>query len=516
MNIRQTIRLIQFRLTPAVLMRMLADAALVTIALACGLTVRLIILIAFQVPDDAEAMFYVKRDAWSFVRVWTPLMAVCLTTFWLCGFYTYGKHYVSKYKAVVVFQAVTLSFIVFGFLSYFVTGGHLLMSRGALPLSWLFAVLLLVGARMWTELWKGHVIPERTDALRATTEGKRVLVIGGAGYIGSALLPLLLERGYRVRLLDILLFGEGPIERVARDPHLELIRGDFRNVVTMFHAVQHVDAVVHLGAIVGDPACSLDEELTIDVNLVSTRMIAELARSSGVRRFVFASTCSVYGASDDMLDERSLARPVSLYGHTKRASEQVLQEMADSRFGPTILRFATIYGLSGRTRFDLVVNLLTAKAKIDGEITVHGGQQWRPFIHVEDAARAITAVLEAPQPLVANQVYNVGSDEQNYTIGQVAEMIHQHVADARLVVSEHCIDHRNYRVSFQKIARHLGFAPKWSLADGIEQVLEAIAAGDITDYHDPRYSNAKLLEEGTSKLDQDQWARELIRDLSGR
>ncbi len=226
---------------------------------------------------------------------------------------------------------------------------------------------------------------------------KHVLVIGGGGYIGSALLPKLLDSGYHVRLLDLLLFGTEPIADVLDHPNLEIVQADFRQVDEVVAAVRGMDTLIHLGAIVGDPACALDEELTIEVNLMATRMIAEVAKGSGVKRFIFASTCSVYGASDEILDERSALNPVSLYARSKIASEKVLRKMADDRFAPVILRFGTIYGLSGRTRFDLVVNLLAAKALIDKQITVFDGDQWRPFVHVDDAAQAVFKVLEAPE-----------------------------------------------------------------------------------------------------------------------
>ena len=159
---------------------------------------------------------------------------------------------------------------------------------------------------------------------------------------------------------------------------------------------------------------------------MATRMIAEVAKGSGVGRFIFASTCSVYGTSrrwKEILDERSALNPVSLYARSKIACEKVLHKMADDQFAPVIVRFGTVYGLSGRTRFDLVVNLLTAKAVIDHEITVMGGDQWRPFLHVDDAARAVFMALEAAPALVANQVFNVGADDQNYTISQVGEIL---------------------------------------------------------------------------------------------
>ena len=313
----------------------------------------------------------------------------------------------------------------------------------------------------------------------------------------------------------MMVFGRDPISAVENHPNLEIIEGDFRHVEVVVQAIKDVDAVIHLGAIVGDPACSLDESLTIDVNLSATRMIAELAKSMGVERFVFASTCSVYGACDELLDERSFVRPISLYGQTKLASEQVLYQLSGERFGPTIVRFATIYGLSGRTRFDLVVNLLTAKARIEGKITVFGGDQWRPFVHVDDAAEALAMILEAPRELVANQVFNVGSNEQNYTITEIGRMVHEHVPAAELLISEQDADKRNYRVSFDKIRNLLAFTPKWTVPQGIAQVLEAIASGEVQDYNDPRYSNVKFLTEtGTANLARERWARELIKSMS--
>jgi nucleoside-diphosphate-sugar epimerase len=340
-----------------------------------------------------------------------------------------------------------------------------------------------------------------------------VLVIGGAGYIGSALLTKLLNKGYRVRLLDLLMFGEEPIAQHLDHPRLELVRADFRQVDKVVEAMHGMDAVIHLGAIVGDPACALDEELTTEVNLMATRMIAEVAKGHGVRRFIFASTCSVYGASDEILDERSILNPVSLYARSKIASEKVLMKMADANFAPVILRFGTIYGLSGRTRFDLVVNLLTAKAIVENQITVYGGDQWRPFVHVDDAALAVHKVLEAPLSVVREQVFNVGSNEQNYTIQQVGEIIQRLVPEASLLSMGNDSDRRNYRVSFNHIRNTLGFVPQWSLEQGIRQVIHAFESGKIVDYQDPKYSNVKfLIVDSTSRLvrRESRWAYDLL------
>lgn len=494
----------------------MADTALVIAALALAVALRLVYLILFEKPADEEAFQYVRRDAIAFAQACVPLTAISLTIFWMSGFYHYGKRYVSRFKALVIARAVTFAYLGYGFAAYFVSGGDLQLARTVLPLGWILTILALTGARVWTETWRVRVDPERTRMIRQRAEGKRVLVIGGAGYIGSALIPMLLAEDYRVRLLDILLFGEEPIANFVDHPKLELIRGDFRNIVTIFQAMQDVDIVVHLGAIVGDPACNLDGDLSIDVNLISTRVIAELAHSCGVERFIFASTCSVYGASDSILDETSEVRPISLYGRTKLASERVLLDMASHKIAPTILRFATIYGFSGRTRFDLVVNLLTAKAQLEGEITVHGGDQWRPFVHVEDAAKAIKLALSAPKQRVAGEIFNVGSDEQNFTINGIARVIQEQIPDARVSIADDIIDNRNYRVSFEKI-RSLGFEPGWTIEQGIQQVQKAIEDGNITDYQSAEYSNAKFLtEEGAKRLSRDSWAHELINDLGGR
>lgn len=505
---------------------MLADAALIQLALIAGYSLRLLYLLVVQdVTAIADPSKVTLGYIGSYCHVAWQLTAVCLIVFYFNGFYTYGRHYQGRYKALVVTQAVTLGFVLFVFLKYFLRDDALVQAdqassfvfpRAAIALAWLFSVVLLVGARIWSQLWRKTVDPETEVFARIQSDQPRkILVIGGAGYIGSALLPKLLGQGHEVRLLDLLFFGEAPIAKSLENPNVELVRGDFRNVGDVVRAMRDVSAVVHLGGIVGDPACSLDESLSIDVNLSATRMIAELAKASGVDRFIFASTCSVYGACNEVLDEHSEVKPVSLYGHTKLASERVLWSLSDDRFAPTCLRFSTIYGLSGRTRFDLVVNLLAAKAKIDGEITVHGGNQWRPFVHVDDAALSVAMVVDAPTELVGNEIYNVGSNDQNYTIEQIAQLVNDQVVSAKIITSEDAVDIRNYRVDFSKIHNRLGFKPQWTVEAGIHQVLEAIANGEVSDYRDPQYSNVKFLTEaGTTGLARDNWARELIRSLS--
>jgi len=307
-----------------------------------------------------------------------------------------------------------------------------------------------------------------------------------------------------------------PIGAVLGHPQLEIVQADFREIDKLVECMRDVDAVVHLGAIVGDPACALDRELTIEVNLIGTRTIAEVAKGYGIRRFVFASTCSVYGSNtgNELLNENSPLQPVSLYAVTKLASEGVLLNLAGDNFSPTCLRFSTIYGLSGRIRFDLVVNLLTAKAVNDNEITIQGGDQWRPFLHVDDAALALLHTLESPLPLIHKQVFNVGSDAQNHTIAQIGELIRERVPTANLINLGNGDDRRNYRADFRKIREELGFMPRWSLPAGIDQMVELIRREQVRDYSAPRYSNVKFLAEEQTAASmvrhECSWANDLV------
>lgn len=499
------------------LVRVGADIILVHLALLSALATRFCYLVAFE---TLEGGFTYTEVFWQYANHYAKyswlLSVICVLVFALSGFYTYGRAYQGRYKAVIIFQAVSLSYLLFGFVTYFI-GASPQIPRSALLLAWLVSAALLAAARGWSRIWLDIVHREKQLGGAPKREVKNILVIGGAGYIGSALLPKLLAKGYQVRLLDMLLYDTDPIDEIIHHPRLEVIQADFRDVSKVVEATRGMDAVIHLGAIVGDPACALDEELTIEVNLMATRMIAEVAKGSGVERFIFASTCSVYGASDEMLDERSALNPVSLYARSKIASERVLTTMAGDSFVPVCLRFGTIYGLSGRTRFDLVVNLLTAKAIVEKKITVSGGDQWRPFVHVDDAALAVFTILEAPLDAVRNQVFNVGSEEQNYTIRQVGEMILSLVPNAQLLDVAFDGDRRNYRVNFNKIRRTLGFVPQWTLERGIAQVIEAIQSGKVTNYQDAKYSNVKYMsEEGTTRkmIRHNQWAHDLIRETA--
>jgi nucleoside-diphosphate-sugar epimerase len=488
-------------LTREVLIRVVADIILINTGLLTALAVSFGYLVASSQQhwqgEYQSSLWHYLAAFWSSSCVLTPLY---LVAFALSGVYTHGRSARLRHKVLLIVEATSLSYLIYAGLSYF-SGGELLLSGGTIFLAWVLTTFLVIAARLWLITWN-RVVKLDYSGFKPATEFKpcTVLVIGGAGYIGSGLLPRLLEKGYRVRLLDLLLYGVDPIKQVLNHPMLEVIQADFRQVDQVVKAMQEVDEVIHLGAIVGDPACAFNEQLTIEVNLMATRMIAEVAKGVGVKRFIFASTCSVYGVSDEILNEHSALNPVSLYARSKIASERILQEMADEHFSPVILRFGTIYGLSGRTRFDLVVNLLTAKAVFESKITVTGGDQWRPFVHVDDAALAVFKALEAPQTVVHNQIFNVGSNSQNFTIQQVGEVIHRLVPTAVLINGELGTDRRNYKVSFNKISELLSFAPNWTLEQGIQQVIEAVRSGRVKNYHDASYSNVLFLQQKNTTL----------------
>lgn len=511
------------KFTPEGVLKFCADAVLINLSVLTALVARLLYFIAF-VP---EANLDYKLTLWNYWQAYSDgawlLTLICLLVFSITGFYNKGRYYQGRYKFPVILQAVSLAYLIFGALTYLSQGiffdflkGYLNMPRGTLMVSWALSSVFLVSARAWNSLWKVVARPERAPGETGTPSVRRVLVIGGAGYIGSALIPRLLKEGYYVRVLDMLIYGQEPISQWLNDPHLEVMPADFRQVDRVVNAMQEVDSVIHLGAIVGDPACALDEGLTTEINLMATRMIAEVAKGCGVRHFIFASTCSVYGSSEQALDEHSPLKPVSLYARSKVASEKVLLQMADDNFAPVILRFSTVYGLSGRYRFDLVINLLTAKALLDSEITIFGGNQWRSFVHVDDAARSIMHVLAAPLETVRAQIFNVGADEQNYTIRQIGEMIHSYVPTAHIVNKGDEIDPCNYRVNFGKIRKLLGFDPEWTVEQGIEQVIAAVKSGQVKDYKEPQYSNIKFLTlEGITRLDRHEngWASRLLNEV---
>jgi len=320
--------------------------------------------------------------------------------------------------------------------------------------------------------------------------GKRVLVTGGAGYIGSILVDRLLQDGYKVIILDKLMFGVEPLKHFLKNPNpnLAVIVGDIQNEDDVQRALDNSDAVIHLAAIVGDPACAADSELAVNVNFNATVRLADLCKKSKIRRFVFASTCSVYGMGrTEVLTEDAEVNPVSLYAETRLYGERGILSLADRHFSPVLLRLGTLFGLSPRMRFDIIVNYLTQKAVREKKISIFGGEQWRPLLHVQDAARAFQLAMESPLEKVANQIFNVGL--ANLKIKEIGRVIQKNIPEAEVDQMEKFEDKRSYNVSFEKIKSILGFQAESGIDGGIRQIVAALKDGTIPDPTDRIYYN---------------------------
>jgi nucleoside-diphosphate-sugar epimerase len=316
-----------------------------------------------------------------------------------------------------------------------------------------------------------------------------VFVAGGAGYIGSVLVPLLLEQGHRVTVLDRLYFGNTLARVEARfGEKLRVVRGDVRGFDHGLLA--SVDAVVDLSGISNDPSCELEPELTRSVNVDGAKRLAAAAIEAGVRRYVFSSSCSVYGHGEGPgLTETSARRPVSLYARAKAEVEDFLLSCRGMEV--CALRLATVFGVSPRMRFDLAINVMTKNAYVAHRITVDGGgRQWRPFVHVRDVARAFELGLTSDASKVAGQVFNVGSDDNNVQILNLAFRVRDAVPGTEIVHAPTDPDLRDYHVSFDKIQRVLPFRAEKSVDDGIREVLGALREGAV-DPDDRRWYTLK-------------------------
>lgn len=318
------------------------------------------------------------------------------------------------------------------------------------------------------------------DAVKGSLDReKKVLVVGGAGYLGSMLTRKLLGRGYRVRVLDSFIYGRKSLEDLAGNERCEVVEGDLRNIPTCVNALEGVNAVILLAAIVGDPASKVRPTETIETNVLAAQALATAAKLQQISKFVYASTCSVYGVGADLLDEEAALNPVSLYARTKIASEEIILKMGDAYFAPTILRMGTLYGYSHRMRFDLVVNTMSMKSFTDKKILVFGGKQWRPLLHVEDAAEVYMRCVEADTKKVGNQIFNVGSDEQNYQIEEIAERVSTALGGIPIHRDDSTLDARDYRVSFAKVRETLGFTPQASVEGAASTIFGRLEDGTV-------------------------------------
>ena len=321
----------------------------------------------------------------------------------------------------------------------------------------------------------------------------KVLVTGGAGYIGSVLVRQLLDKGYSVRALDNLNFGGDALIDVMLNPNFEFMKGDVRNADDVKLALEGVDAIAHLAAIVGDPACKKYSDDANSTNWSGSVALFDAAESAGVKRFVFASTCSNYGKMadpDSFVTETSELNPVSLYAELKVKFEKyLLEDKKDSNMCSTALRFSTVYGFSPRIRFDLTVNEFTRNATVNGEQPIWGAQFWRPYCHVDDLARAVVLVIESSEEKVRANVFNVGSTEENYNKGMIIEEVCKVVPNVKVDYVEMNEDPRDYRVNFDKIKNELGYTITKTVPDGVKEIYTLLKTGIVTDSFAQKFRN---------------------------
>ncbi len=325
-------------------------------------------------------------------------------------------------------------------------------------------------------------------------ESRAITVLGGAGYIGSILCRQLLQQGFRVRCFDIFLFGPEPVRDLLAHPRFSCLAGDIRDRSALASALEGAEAVVHLAGLVGDASCNVRPELTASVNAEASKLLAELAPPLGIKRLLFCSSCSVYGGSSRTVSEDSPADSSTPYTRTKLVAEKAFLRAKSDIFHPTILRLATVFGVSPRMRFDLAVNVMVAQAQALGHITVFDGQRWRPFIHTTDAARAFVHLLLAPAEAISGQIFNVGSSHMNCTIGDIGRLLSKHYPQLEVTEAANG-DGRDYRVDFSRIEAQ-GLRCKVTLDEGIREISTYVREHrpDLSEsrYHNERTTREKL------------------------
>ncbi len=308
----------------------------------------------------------------------------------------------------------------------------------------------------------------------------KILLTGGSGYLGSILTRKLLANGHSVRILDNFLFGKESLKDIQKNKKLELVTGDIRDLSIVGKSLKNIDSVIHLASIVGTQSAELDPKASIEVNFMATRNIAELCKIYKIKQFIFASTCSVYGAQpDQLIAENSEVNPLDSYGLSKFQSERAVLQAYDY---PTILRLGTLFGASHRMRFDLAINLFIAQAMNKEKLTVFGGDQWRPFLHVDDAAEAFSFAVENKMEGIYNVVW------KNLTINQMAKDIKK-LIPSQINLSKDIVDKRNYRVTGKKL-EHFSYKARKDIAFAVKEFKSKIS-DDVKNYRQDKYSNYK-------------------------
>jgi len=320
---------------------------------------------------------------------------------------------------------------------------------------------------------------------------RNVFITGGAGYVGSVLTRRLLEKGYLVSVIDLMIYGE---EVLPDHPNLNKIKGDIRDINLLKNFIPGHDAIIHLACISNDPSFELNPELGKSINLDAFEPLVKIARDSGVKRFIYASSSSVYGIKDEPeVTEEMMLEPLTDYSKFKAMCEEILAKYQAPGFTTVTIRPATVCGYSPRLRLDLTVNILTNLAVNKGEITVFGGQQKRPNLHIEDMAALYLLLLELPDDKIAGKVFNAGYE--NYTVAEIAEMVRATIGPQVNIIATSTNDNRSYHISSGKIKREIGFVPTHSITDAVQDLKNAFDGNLIPDsLTDDRYFNVKQMQ----------------------
>ena len=325
------------------------------------------------------------------------------------------------------------------------------------------------------------------------SKSMNILVTGGAGYVGSVLVPKLLKRGHRVTVLDIMWFGNQGLKTVKHHPNLKIVKGDIRDKNILKEALKDIDAVIHLAAVSNDPCGNLDPRLTKEINFEASHQLVKLAKKIGIKRFVYASSSSVYGVkSEPQVTEDLPLTPLTIYSKTKVWAEKAILKENSPDFTTVILRPATVCGYSPRMRLDLVVNILASHAIMNRKIIVFGGEQKRPNIHIDDMTDAYIAMLNFPKAKISGEIFNVGFE--NHPVKKLAKMVKDVVGQDVIIETQPSDDPRSYHISSEKLTRLTGFAPKKTIKDAIKDLKAASAAGKIPDWQNINYYNVKKMK----------------------
>jgi nucleoside-diphosphate-sugar epimerase len=321
-------------------------------------------------------------------------------------------------------------------------------------------------------------VPGRYLAFAQVGGGMRVTVTGGGGYIGTSLVPMLLDAGHEVTVIDRFFFPEETFKTLLRQRSLRLVRDDIRWFDG--HLLAGEDAVIDMAALSNDPAGELDPWKTYDINYLGRARVARLAKEAGVPRYILTSSCSVYGFREGILEETTPPNPLTAYARANILAERDTLPLASESFCPMAVRFATLYGLSGRMRFDLAINAMVLGARTSGKIPImKDGSQWRPFLHVRDAAAALILLTEVDAARCGGRVFNVGSDSQNFQIAQLAELIASSMRVRPALEWYGDPDRRSYRVSFRRAREELQFVPRLSPVEAVREIEAALESGAL-------------------------------------